>query len=70
MKIPLNCGFSEGFVHIMPFPGAKIARELIDGWMKDYHEHHPHPVLNQRSAKRNDAPLASSLQLKSNRISV
>ena len=59
VKSPQSNGMSEAFVNtlkrdyvrVTPLPEAKTVLGLIDGWIEDYNENHPHSGLKMRSPR-------------------
>ena len=59
MKSPQSNGLSEAFVNtlkrdyvrVTPLPDAETALGLIDGWIEDYNDSHPHSGLKWRSPR-------------------
>jgi transposase InsO family protein len=39
------------YVRVTPLPDAETALGLIDGWVEDYNENHPHSGLKWRSPR-------------------
>lgn len=59
VQSPQSNGISEAFVntlkrdyvHVTPLPDAETVLGLIDGWIEDYNENHPHSGLKMRSPR-------------------
>jgi transposase InsO family protein len=59
VQSPQSNGISEAFVntlkrdyvHVSPLPDAETVLGLIDGWIEDYNENHPHSGLKMRSPR-------------------
>lgn len=59
VRSPQSNGISEAFVHtlkrdyvhVSPLRDAATALALIETWIEDYNEHHPHSGLNMRSPR-------------------
>ena len=59
VKSPQSNGMAEAFVNtlkrdyvrVTPLPDAKTVLDLIDGWIEDYNENHPHSGLRMRSPR-------------------
>ena len=59
VKSPQSNGMAEAFVNtlkrdyvrVTPLPEAKTVLGLIDGWIEDYNENHPHSGLKMRSPR-------------------
>ena len=59
VKSPQSNGLSEAFVNtlkrdyvrVTPLPDAETALALIDGWIEDYNDNHPHSGLKWRSPR-------------------
>ena len=59
VKSPQSNGISEAFVNtlkrdyvrVTPIPDAQAALDLVDGWIEDYNDNHPHSGLKMRSPR-------------------
>lgn len=59
VKSPQSNGISEAFVNtlkrdyvrVTPLPDAQAALDLVDGWIEDYNNNHPHSGLKMRSPR-------------------
>jgi hypothetical protein len=59
VQSPQSNGISQAFVntlkrdyvHVSPLPDAETVLGLIDGWIEDYNENHPHSGLKMRSPR-------------------
>jgi putative transposase len=59
VKSPQSNGISEAFVHtlkrdyvqVSPLRDAVTALALIETWIEDYNDHHPHSGLKMRSPR-------------------
>jgi transposase InsO family protein len=59
VQSPQSNGISEAFVntlkrdyvHVSPLPDAETVLGLIDGWIEDYNNNHPHSGPKMRSPR-------------------